>query len=58
MTKTEIIFWLSTVSSGLGAVTVSLAAAPGDIVPQSLLVILGAASAGLAAMVAFATRSP
>lgn len=60
MSKTtkEIIFWLSALSSGLGAVTVALAASPGDLVSNDLLVVLGAFSAGLAAMVAFATRQP
>jgi len=58
MSKTtkEIVFWLSALSSALGTITVTLAASPGDIVSNDLLVVLGAFSAGLAAMVAFATR--
>jgi hypothetical protein len=58
MSKTtkEIIFWMSTISAGLTAITASLAAAPGDVVSNELVIVLLAVSGGLAAMVAFATR--
>ncbi len=55
-TTREIIFWLSGISAALTAVTASLSAAPGDVVSNDLMVLLLAVSAGLAALVAFATR--
>jgi hypothetical protein len=56
MSKADIIFWLSSLSAGVAAVTAIVTSYPGDVVPQIVTILLLAVSAGLAAMVAFATR--
>ena len=56
MTKADIIFWLSTVSAGVAATTAVITSYPGDVVPQIVTILLLSVSAGLAAMVAVATR--
>lgn len=54
----EIVFWLTSLSAATGALNAFLLAYPGDLVPQTVLLTVGALSAFLAAMVAFATRQP
>lgn len=56
MTKADIIFWLSTISAGVSALTASLSAAPGDVISNDVVIVLLAVSAGLAAMVAVASK--
>ena len=57
MTK-EIVFWLSSVSGALVALNGFLLAYPGNLVPQSVLLCVGAASIFISALVAFANRQP
>jgi len=55
MTK-EIIYWLSTLSAALVALNSFLLAYPGNLVPQAVLLCVGAASIFISALVAFANR--
>jgi hypothetical protein len=54
----EIVYWLSTLSAGASALSAFLLAYPGDLVPQTVLLCVGAVAFTLAAMVAFANRQP
>lgn len=58
MSKTtkEIIFWLSSFGAATGALLQFLLLYPGDLVSQTVLLVVGAASVFLSALVAFATR--
>lgn len=54
----ELVFWLTSLSAATGALNAFLLAASGDLVPQTVLLAVGALSVFLAALVAFATRQP
>ena len=53
---TNAIRYLSALAAGLAALNVFLLGYPGDVVPQAVLVIVGAVSAGVAASAAFLSK--
>lgn len=56
MSERTVIRYLAGASAAVGAVMASLLAVPGDVVPQAVLIVGAAISAGLAAFVAIISK--